>query len=304
MICFFCWFVVWFFPCNLIDFVHDPITDCSGRVSGFWIKNTTISGHAAGSTLNQQHFGFLPSPLKVFLQLKGKGNVMSFFKKLFGGKDKADNSEKNQERLQESDEEVIAEELPEDVVELSGLEKVISKFESSVSENEIITRYELIKEHTSNLFARASQFTDVIPQDFLNKCIAIFEKNQYGVLENFIECEMGGTAKHFSYQDDGDEIYFVVSPMPWTKDEAVDKLSETSDEPPFGYMNLFSNLINNRPSADLTNFMQLLICSGGGMFELHVCLAQMRSKNPQDGYEFTLYPTELLNPEEQSIAGL
>jgi hypothetical protein len=229
---------------------------------------------------------------------------MSFFKKFFGAKEKGGILENRPESLQKHNEENMAGEPAEGVDELSGLEKVVYKFEGAVPEDAVKIRYELIKEHASNLFARASQFSDVIPQDYLNKCIAIFEKNQYGALENFIECEMEDRPNHFGYKDEGDKTFFVVSPMPWTKDEAVEQMTQTSEDPPFGYLNLFSNLINNRPSAELTNFIQFLICFGGGMFELHVCLAQMRSSNPEDGYEFTLYPTELLNPEEQRMAGL
>lgn len=188
--------------------------------------------------------------------------------------------------------------------EILGIEKVISKFDGIVSENDIKIRFNLLEKNISNLFSRADQIPDVIPEKYLAKCKKIFEDNKYDTLENLLECEIYSRPKHYGYKDDNQKMYFVVSPMPWTKDEAIINFTESSDEPPFGYIKVFTNLINDRPSVELTNFFQVLICLGGGMFELHVCMARMNSQIPKDGYEFTLYPSDLLNSEERRLAGV
>ncbi len=99
-------------------------------------------------------------------------------------------------------------------------------------------------------------------------------------------------------------MFLVLSPMPWTKQDAIEQLSVGSSEPPYGYIDSQIKLISNRESPALKNFLQILVCFGGGMFDMHVCMARLNTESVSDGYEFILYPTELLNSEEQALVGL
>jgi hypothetical protein len=161
-----------------------------------------------------------------------------------------------------------------------------------------------LKEHVGIQFARASQHGDVIPASFLSNCKSIFEKNKHRILENIIEGEMSIQPKTYEFTDIQHELYFVVSTFPWSKSEAIEGFLNMSTERPFGYVNLFTQHINDRPNTGLTNFCHLLVLLGDQRFEIHICLSQMRTMSPKDGFEFTLYPIELLNDEEKRLAGL
>ena len=92
--------------------------------------------------------------------------------------------------------------------------------------------------------------------------------------------------------------------MPWTTEEAVLKLSEMSDERPFGYVAMMTNIFfNNWPSPDLTHFFHALLCLGGNTFQMHTAMGDYGGfpKAPRD---FTVFPVELLNNEERHMTGL
>ncbi len=180
-----------------------------------------------------------------------------------------------------------------------NIDDVYAKFKQILEKEVIVGRYNLLREQAGIMLKKAGEHRDIISHDFLRKCRSVFEKNKFNVLENMIECELNFRHQNYAYTDVGDKLYFVVSTMPWTREEAIETFLQNSTEAPYGYINQFTNLINDRPSRDLTNFFQFLFCLGGGRFELHVCMARMRSESSKEGFEFTMYPIELLNDEEK-----
>ena len=168
----------------------------------------------------------------------------------------------------------------------------------------IADRKQLLVKHIKIQIDKAKSHSQLVPSEFVRRCQRLFAAHLDEMAEKVANSELAGDLQNHAYQDTKSGLYMVVSVLPWTTEEAVYKLSEMSDEKPFGYVNMMSNIfINNWPSPDLTHFFHVLLCLGGNTFQMHTAMGDYGGF-PMAPRDFTVFPVELLNNEERSMTGL
>lgn len=151
---------------------------------------------------------------------------------------------------------------------------------------------------------KANLYAPLVPREFVRHCKRLFGDHLDDIAEKVVNSELRGSTQNYGYQDTKSGVYMVVSIMPWTTEEAIRKLSEMSDEKPFGYVNMMTKIfINNWPSPELTHFFHILLCLGDNTLYMHTAMGDYGGF-PKAPREFTVFPVELLNNEERRMTGL
>lgn len=170
--------------------------------------------------------------------------------------------------------------------------------------NVIADRKKLLAKHIEIQIDKAKSHSQLVPAEFVRLCERLFAAHLDDMAEKVARSELCGDLQNHAYRDTKSGIYMVISVLPWTTEEAVCKLSEMSDEKPFGYVNMMSKVfINNWPSPDLTHFFHALLCMGGDTFQMHTAMGDYGGF-PTAPRDFTILPVDLLNGEERSMTGL
>lgn len=165
-------------------------------------------------------------------------------------------------------------------------------------------RKRLLAKHIKIQIDKAKLHSRLVPREFVRDCQRLFADHLDDIAGKVVNSELRGSPQNHGYQDRESGIYMVVSAMPWTTEEAIQKLSEMSDERPFGYTNMMTNIfLNNWPSPDLTHFFHVLLCLGGNRFQMHTAMGDYGGF-PKASRDFTVFPVELLNDEERRMTGL
>ncbi len=171
-------------------------------------------------------------------------------------------------------------------------------------EDVIADRKKLLTKHIKIQIDKAKSHSQLVPREFVRHCARLFADHLDDIAEKVVDSEMRGSPQNHGYQDTESGVYMVITVFPWATEEAVRKLADMSDERPFGYVNMMTNIfINNWPSPELTHFFHVLLCLGGNVLKMHTAMGDYGGfpKAPRD---FTVFPVELLNVEERRIAGL
>ena len=162
----------------------------------------------------------------------------------------------------------------------------------------------LLDKHVRMQFQKAKANSKLVPRKILKHCQRFFFDHLDDIAQKVVATEMRGFHENHGFHDTQSGVYLVVSVMPWTTEEAIQKLSEISSEKPFGYINMMGNLFfDNWPAADLTHFFHVLLCLGGNKFQMHTAMGDYGGF-PKARRKFTAFPVELLNEEERRIIGL
>jgi hypothetical protein len=163
---------------------------------------------------------------------------------------------------------------------------------------------QLLTKHIKIQIDKTKPHSQLVPREFVRRCQQLFADHLDDIAEKVVDFKLRGSPQNHGYQNKKSGVYMVVSVMPWTTEEAVHKLSEMSDERPFGYVIMMVKIfLNNWPSPDLTHFFHVLLCLGGNTFQMHTAMGDYGGF-PEAQREFTVYPVELLNDEERRIIGL
>lgn len=114
----------------------------------------------------------------------------------------------------------------------------------------IADRKKLLAKHIKIQVDKAKSHSQLVPGEYVRCCRRLFANNLDDMAEKVVRSELCGDLQNHAYRDTKSGVYMVVSVLPWTTEEAVCKLSEMSDEKPFGYVSMMTNIfINNWPKG-------------------------------------------------------
>ncbi|BCG62935.1 MAG: hypothetical protein methR_P0614 [Methyloprofundus sp.] len=102
-----------------------------------------------------------------------------------------------------------------------------------------------------------------------------------------------------AFHDEKNNLYFVLTVLPWDTNEAVTQLAEASTNKPYGYTNRLINIFDSWPSENTKYLFHMIICFNAetGNFKMHNCITEYPENRTKDK-DIHLLPIELLNDEE------
>jgi len=163
----------------------------------------------------------------------------------------------------------------------------------STLEQQIVTQIDKVR-HTSHL----------MPSGFLDNCISLFHSHVDDVVVSLVLPAASQTLSaivHRAYPDPATGIYMLVSLMPWSTSETVEKLAAQSSEKPLGYVRLMTdNFINNWPDARLHSWCHVCLCVNEEVCAMHTGLGDYGGSS-RASKEFCVFPIELLNAFERNL---
>lgn len=162
----------------------------------------------------------------------------------------------------------------------------------------IADRKRLLAETVQIQLKKIKKNQGAVPCQVIENCSNLFFSQLDNIVKKIVYNELHSVQQNQVYQDARSGMYMVISFMPWTTEQTIQKLSMSSKEKPLGYVYLLTDLIiNKRPSADIVHFFHVLLCFGGKILKVHTVIGDY-------GGVFITWPVDLLNSKERQFIGL
>ena len=151
---------------------------------------------------------------------------------------------------------------------------------------------------------RKAKANPIVPRDYRRRCDKLFHEHIDDIAVNAVYSTLRNELANYAYQDTASGIFMVVSVLPWTTKEAIQRLFQASDDKAYGYVTVLTEMfLNAWPSPDLRYYFHIILCVGGGEFQMHTAMGDYGGF-PKAKRDFTVLPFDLLNDHERSwLAG-
>jgi hypothetical protein len=140
-----------------------------------------------------------------------------------------------------------------------------------------------------------------IPQAFADQALRIAKEHKQEIATAATDCIFLGRPMHlFPFHTDINPVYLVASIFPCMEASAIRWLQNHYSQPPFGYMNLVTEVFNNWPSQTLNYLFNPILCMDlqVGNVVLHTGMIHF-GEGLRTRKDFCILPVQLLTDEER-----